>query len=650
MSARKSIAFSSVLLGLSFGWLGCQRSSSLSSVVPGVTTSSPAEQVLQRYHQDLTHLDSAVALLHRAVAQSQPLRQQRQAFLAARRAWKRTEMLAEYYSPSTAKLLNGPALGEVEEFDQQQRIHEPEGLQVLETYFYPEPYTPAQQPKVLEQLAFVRSSLLSLHHAAETLSPTDSHIFDAARLEVFRVMTLGVSGFDTPASPGAVPEAAEALGTVQATLASYQPQLMARQPRLAARLDSTFRAVQTFLGHSREAATFNRLQFLVAYANPLSQQVWQAQQALGIPAFKEVRALRADAASLFEADAFDATAFAANTTERPTPPQVLLGQQLFFDPVLSGNGSRSCASCHQSTRAFTDGQAKSLAFAGRGVVARNAPTLLNAALQRTQFHDGRVSFLEDQAAAVIANPTEMHGSLATAARLLSRSPAYRTAFAAAFATEPSAAVQQEQVKTALAAYLRSLVRLNSPFDQYMRGEPEALGAAAQRGANVFLGKAKCATCHFLPLFNGTVPPGFERTEAEVLGTPAQASLHPRALDPDLGRGGATGIRWQQHAFKTPTLRNVALTAPYMHNGAYRTLEQVIDFYDQGGGAGLGLAVPNQTLPTDKLHLTAQEKRDLVAFLHALTDTTGLGHSEPRRLPQFPAELARLNARKAGGQY
>ncbi|WP_210116053.1 cytochrome-c peroxidase [Hymenobacter wooponensis] len=635
---------------MALSWMGCQRSSSPTNSSPATPGGSPAEQVLQQYQQDLTRLDSAVALLQRTVAQRQPVARQRQAFLAARRAWKRTELLAEYYSPSTAKLLNGPALGEVEEFDQQQRIHEPEGLQVLETYFYPEPYSPAQQEKVLEQLAFVRSSLLSLHHAAETLSPTDSHLFDAARLEVFRVMTLGVSGFDTPASPGAAPEAAEALASVQATLAPYRPQLLVRQPGLAARLDSTFRAARSFLGHQRDAARFDRLRFLVAYANPLSQQLWAAQQALGIPAFKEVRALRPDAATLFRADAFDATAFAANTSVRSTPQQVLLGQQLFFDPVLSGNGSRSCASCHQPTRAFTDNQVKSVAFEGRGVVARNAPTLLNAALQRTQFHDGRVSFLEDQAAAVVANPTEMHGSLAAAARLLTRSLAYRTAFAEAFATKPSSAVQEEQVKTALAAYLRSLISLNAPFDKYIRGEPEALGASARRGANVFLGKAKCATCHFLPLFNGTVPPSFERTEAEVLGTPAQASLHPRTLDEDLGRGGATGIRWQEHAFKTPTLRNVALTAPYMHNGAYRTLEEVIDFYDQGGGAGLGLAVPNQTLPADKLHLTAQEKHDLVAFLRALTDTTGLGHSAPRTLPQFPSELARLNRRKVGGQY
>ncbi|WBA43318.1 cytochrome c peroxidase [Hymenobacter canadensis] len=624
-------------------WASCQRPSTPAAASEPAPT--PAGQVLRQYRRHLTALDSAVAGLRRAVATGQPAARQRQAFLAARLAWKRVELLAEYYSPSTAKALNGPALGEVEEFDQQQRVRAPEGLQVLETYFYPALYAPDRRPEVLEQLALVRSSLLGLRHAATSLTLTDRHVFDAARLEVFRVMTLGIPGFDTPASPGAVAEAAAALATVQATVAPYRAGLPAPT---ATRLDSLFRATLGYLHHHPDAARFDRLTFLARYAHPLSQQLWATQQALGIAAFPETRALRADAPSLFAPDVFEPAAFAPSTTERPTPAQVALGRQLFFDPVLSGNGGRSCASCHQPARAFTDGQARSVAFGGQGAVARNAPTLLNAALQRTQFHDGRVSFLEDQAAAVLANPTEMHGSMAAAARLLTRSPAYRAAFARAFDTAPAAPVQEAQLKTALATYLRSLVRLNSPFDRYLRGEATALSPAAQRGANVFLGKAKCATCHFLPLFNGTVPPGFERTENEVLGT--LAAPNRLRLDADPGRAGTTGIRWQEHAFKTPTLRNIALTAPYMHQGTYRTLAEVVEFYNQGGGAGRGLAVPNQTLPPDPLHLTPREKQDLLAFLHALTDTTGLHQETPRRLPSFPAEMARLNQRPVGGRY
>ncbi|WP_176899501.1 cytochrome c peroxidase [Hymenobacter terrestris] len=622
-------------------WVSCRAPAR-----PGRRADTPTHQALRDYQQHLGGLDSAVARLTRHVAASRPMKEQQAAFLAARRAWKRVELWAEYYSPSAAKALNGPALFEVEEFDQQQRLHAPEGLQVLETYFYPDPYGPARRTEVLEQLAFVRSTLLGLRHTAASLTPTDRQLFDAARLEVFRVIALGVTGFDTPASPGLVPETAAALAGVAAAVAPYRGRLPAHP---AGRLDSLLRAAQAYLRRHPEAAAFDRLEFIAAYANPLSQRLWEAQQALGITPFAEVRALRPDAASLFAPNAFEPMAFAPTTTAAVPAARAALGRLLFFDPVLSGNGSRSCASCHQPARAFTDGQARSLAFAGAGAVGRNAPTLLNAALQRGQRHDGRLFYLEDQAADVLHNPTEMHGSPTAAAGLLGRSPAYQKAFGQAFDRDPAGAVTGAEVQAALAAYVRSLVRLQAPLDAYMRGQRQALSPTARRGAAVFLGKGKCATCHFLPLLNGTVPPGFERTEYEVLGTPA----HPnsRRLDTDPGRGGATGIEWQQHAFKTPTLRNIALTAPYMHQGTFRTLADVIEFYDQGGGAGQGLAVPNQTLPADPLHLTRAEKADLRAFLEqALTDTTGLYQAAPARLPAFSAGLAHLNARPVGGRY
>jgi cytochrome c peroxidase len=402
---------------------------------------------------------------------------------------------------------------------------------------------------------------------------------------------------------------------------------------------------------SAPKANFDQLAFLSNYANPLSQQLREAQLALGIPEFTEARALRASAATLFDSAAFNADYFAPQSDARTTPAQVALGQQLFFDPVLSGNGGRSCASCHQPSRGFAENRARSVAFAGKGTVSRNAPTLLNAALQRTQYHDGRLTYLEDQAADVLANPTEMHGSLARAATLLRQSPAYRAAFARALETTDAteAAITENQVQKALASYVRSLVRLNSPFDRYVRGETAVLDVAAQRGFNVYMGKGKCGTCHFMPLFNGNVAPTFDRTETEILGVPAQASLYPKTLDPDPGKFRLQGIEWQRHAFKTPTLRNIALTAPYMHNGAYNTLEEVIEFYDQGGGAGLGLDVPNQTLPPDKLNLTKAEKSDLLAFLYALTDTTNT-QKAPQRLPEFPASMAQLNKRVVGGKY
>ncbi|WP_396208234.1 cytochrome-c peroxidase, partial [Gemmatimonas sp.] len=144
------------------------------------------------------------------------------------------------------------------------------------------------------------------------------------------------------------------------------------------------------------------------------------------------------------------------------------------------------------------------------------------------------------------------------------------------------------------------------------------------GFNVFVGKGKCATCHFLPLTNGTVPPMYQKSEVEVLGTPRTATTAGAVIDPDLGRFRLSRAEPHRYAFRTPSLRNVALTAPYMHNGAYPTLESVVDFYNRGGGAGIGIQLDNQTLPPDRLNLTAGEQRQLVAFMRALTDTTGLG--------------------------
>jgi len=168
--------------------------------------------------------------------------------------------------------------------------------------------------------------------------------------------------------------------------------------------------------------------------------------------------------------------------------------------------------------------------------------------------------------------------------------------------------------------VRSLHALSSRFDRAARGDTTALTTDERRGFAVFMGKARCGTCHFLPLFNGTMPPDFVGSEPEIIGVPEQPVVRGARLDPDPGRGGVDHEATHRFAFRVPTLRNVALTAPYMHNGAYARLEQVVDFYNRGGGSGVGAVVPSQTLPARQLHLDSTEKRQLVAFLNALTDT------------------------------
>ncbi|MGZ5243245.1 MAG: cytochrome-c peroxidase, partial [Bacteroidia bacterium] len=175
----------------------------------------------------------------------------------------------------------------------------------------------------------------------------------------------------------------------------------------------------------------------------------------------------------------------------------------------------------------------------------------------------------------------------------------------------------------------------------MRGETGELDISAKRGFNLFMGKAACGTCHFAPIFNGTVPPKFMESEHEILGTTSTPDLKSPKLDTDLGRYNYIKANELKNSFKTPTVRNTKLTAPYMHNGAYKTLAEVIEFYNEGGGIGLGLDIPNQTLPGDKLNLTDQEKKDIIAFLELLTDNQNF--SAPKQLPEFPLD-AKLNKR------
>ena len=167
-----------------------------------------------------------------------------------------------------------------------------------------------------------------------------------------------------------------------------------------------------------------------------------------------------------------------------------------------------------------------------------------------------------------------------------------------------------------------------------------------------MGKANCGTCHFAPTFSGLMAPHFTESESEILGVTATNDFKKPVLDADLGRFATTVIKekasFHKHSFKTATVRNVALTAPYMHNGAYQTLEEVLDFYNQGGGNGLGLDIPNQTLSEDKLNLSKDELNQLKAFMNALTDTTNLTKI-PTKLPNFP-NSPHLNQRKIGGKY
>lgn len=631
-----------LLLVLSLCIVQCTNQSTVSEhQVPTV------ERVRSHYLHSLHLLDSTVALmdssLQRYGCTTASLPTLRSLFLQARLHYKKTEYLVEYYHPHTVQFINGPALEGVEENDPEQLIH-PMGFQVIEELLWNTPF----QADSTELHALFRNMNATVQRAintAETGTITDEHVFDALRLEIARMITLGISGFDSPIALHSLPEADAVLHSIQEVLNLY---LQRANTPSHSELYAHLQQARAFLAYHNDFASFDRLTFIAKFANPLGTTLQQVRQALGIAAPSVRRPFRATAATLFDTAAFAPSFYAPDYTPQTTAAIVELGRTLFFDPVLSGNHQRACASCHNPEYAFSDRRAKSLAFDAKGVVTRNAPGLLYAGLQSGLFHDMRTTFLEDQARTVLHNPNEMHGELQQAVQELQRSSEYITLFARAFPATPkeNVPITEQRIRIALASYIRSLAPFNSRFDHYMRGDTSALSRQEHRGFNLFMGKAKCGTCHFMPLFNGTVPPVFAETDMEILGVPHTADTLHAQLDDDNGRFDVSRILLERFAFKTPTLRNVTLTAPYMHNGVYTSLEQVMDFYNRGGGAGLGITV-HQTLPTDRLNLTAQEQKEIIAFLHTLVDTLGTT-TRPTRLPTIPTLQAAH--RHIGGSY
>jgi cytochrome c peroxidase len=362
---------------------------------------------------------------------------------------------------------------------------------------------------------------------------------------------------------------------------------------------------------------FDRARFLVHDLRLLFSALYNHQLKRNIPFLKKRSAVKTTAKSFFEEGAFDAYFFAPDSVTEAGEAVIALGKALFSETALSPSG-RSCASCHRPEKAYTDGLQSNFSLQRDEHLPRNTPTVINAALQPVLFADSRVKYLEDQAHVVILNKHEMDGDIEQALQFINSSAKYTKLCNSAFPGKKQQ-ITQANIIEAIAAFERSLIKLDAPFDQYMRGDTLAMSAQQIQGFNLFIGKAKCGTCHFMPLFNGAVPPFYDRQDAEIIGVPASTStINPR-LDNDLGVYDLFHSELKRGAFKTPSIRNAAWTAPYMHNGVYQTLEEVIDFYDKGGGKGLGIKMQQQTLPEEKLNLTPTEKAALIAFIKALSD-------------------------------
>ncbi len=291
------------------------------------------------------------------------------------------------------------------------------------------------------------------------------------------------------------------------------------------------------------------------------------------------------------------------------PRKIALGKQLYFDPRLSADKTVACASCHDPKHGWSDARATSQGVGGQ-VGGRNAPTVINSAFHRFHFWDGRAATLEEQALGPIANPIEMNLPIEEAVKRLNEIPGYKKQFNDVFGCD----VTRECLAKAIAAYERTILSGDAPYDRYKAGDTSALSESATRGMKLFFGKANCSACHSGPNFTDfafhNIGIGMDKSE------------------PDKGRVEISKLEGDTGAFKTPLLREIGRSGPYMHDGSMKTLEEVVEHYNKGGTS-------NKYLDEEifKLNLTEQDQADLVTFLKEGLSSDNYPLHEKPELPE-----------------
>ena len=624
-----------------------------------IPSPQPSELVAigQQFQEGLQNLKNSIEdyrTLAFSSGDSQEYTQQlQQQHLSTRSSFKQIEFLLAYLDhESITRFINGAPLPKTEPHVPEIRIIEPKGLQVLdELVFSDAPLENIQE--IQDQLKKLQYHYGYVYNYQGKITLQHRKIFEAVRQELIRIATLGLTGFDTPGSANAIPEAEVAMESIAKAIFNYIPKIKEKDEELAIATTEKFNKAIAYLKENQDFDTFDRLHYLKEYINPLYELTYKCHRKLGIATIEEVNTLpqaqNYHSTNLFAEDFFNIDFFSEMDYDNPlTQKQIGLGKLLFYDPILSSNNQGACVSCHAPEKGFTDGLKRSQSLVDDEALLRNSPTVINALYSEKFFYDLREPVLERQIQHVIKDSKEFATDFIDIIEKLEKSKEYGQLFNEAF---PEVGISSYTISKSIAAYISKLRSFNSPFDQYVRGEIEEIDESVIRGFNLFMGKAACGTCHFAPAFNGTVPPLYRESESEVLGVPASTDTINPMIDPDLGRINnkvpIDEAPFHKYSFKTTTVRNIALTAPYMHNGVYETLEEVIDFYNKGGGAGLGLDLENQTLPDAPLNLNNLEKNDLIAFMEALTDTTGMT-SVPTKLPVFENH-PEWNSRQIGGE-
>lgn len=569
----------------------------------------------------------------------------------ARAALKAADFWLRYLEPLSYKRINAPlpVEWETEVFEKFEKPYKREGAGLTLARLY------------LDEDRVEKDSLQELlHHAQfatgafETDSVTETldsyhHFFLCNRLFLLNLAAIYTTGFECPDTEKVIPELRLMMESVNEIYLAFNESFPSQ-----ALTNGYLTLYQQTLAFVRSQPidhnSFDHYTFLRNYVNPLftiNQQLIRDYRVVSKSLVDY--SLSKNSISIFDKALYhgqNPKGIFIRVRDSAALSQInSLGKMLFFDPILSGNNSRSCASCHKPRQYFTDTLDRtSLQFDHLGRLARNTPSLINVPFNHLLMLDGKHISLQNQTKAVMFEPTEMGSNEVEILKKVMSCKEYNEAFTSLLKYTPQEReVTMDHLVSAITFYYTKFSNAYSAFDDAMNGLGPVDPAVA-RGFNLFSSKAQCATCHFVPQFNGVKPP-YVGSEFEVLGVP-QNPDHKK-LSPDHGRFGINPATETLHAFRTGTLRNAAFTKPYMHNGVFRTLREVIDFYDGGGGAGRGLEVPNQTLSSDSLHLTNAEKEDLIIFMESLNERVPF-EDDPATIPL--SDDKDLNNRKVGGLY
>ncbi len=564
---------------------------------------------------------------------------------------KETDFWLRYFEPIVYKKINGPlpVEWETEVFEKFEAPYKREGagLTLAEQYLDEKEINKDTLTRLITQSleatnVFLADSItrnLNTHH----------HFFLANRMFLLNLAAVYTTGFECPDTSRIIPEMLHVLESTQNLYYIFSQSFPSF--KIQDNYIRLFEQTISFVKNQPASYTrFDHFSFIQNFINPL----YQLNQGM-ILAYK-VRSsnfndysLNKQAKSIFDKSLFTGQnkkgVYIGIDDELQLNELKEIGKLLFYDPILSVNNKRSCASCHKPTQYFTDTTvATNQQLDQKGFLSRNTPSLMNVAQNHLIMMDGKHISLENQASDVITNPLEMGSTADEVIKKVMSCDDYKTVFKKYLKATPQyESVNLEHIASAIMLYYADLSSYYSPFDKAIF-EKKPLSSDILNGFNLFMSKAQCATCHFVPQFNGTKPP-YVGSEFEVIGVPADTSF--KTVSADKGRHGINPAKETHSAFRTGTVRNAGYTKPYMHNGVFKTLEEVIDFYDAGGGAGKGLYISNQTLSSDSLKLTKNEKKNIIAFINSLNEEIPL-QLPPAKLPISKNKT--LNNRVVGGEY